>query len=85
VRNIGIIEDEGARSALRDLYLRSDDKEFKDVALQGLMIAGDDKGVLALYRAAKTGDEKRALLRTLSTMDGDAAMEAIDNALEEKK
>jgi hypothetical protein len=41
--------------------------------------------VLALYRNAQTTEEKRALLRTLSFMNGDAALEAIDAALEEKK
>jgi len=41
--------------------------------------------VLALYRAAKSNDEKRKLLRTLSMINGDAALEAIDAALEGKK
>ena len=41
--------------------------------------------VLALYRSATTPEEKRALLRTLTMMDGDAALEAIDAALEGKK
>jgi HEAT repeat protein len=85
VQKMGIVGDDAARGALRDIYTRSDDKEIKDAALQGLMIAGDDKGVLALYKAAKTGDEKRALLRTLSMMDSDVAIQAIDAALEEKK
>lgn len=43
------------------------------------------EGLLALYRAAKTTDEKRELLRTLTMIDGDAALEAIDAALEGKK
>ena len=60
-------------------------REIKEAALQGLLIADDEQGVLALYRAAKTTEEKRALLRTLTTMDGDAALEAIDAALEGKK
>jgi hypothetical protein len=50
-----------------------------------MMIGSDEEGVLALYRAAKSTDEKRALMRTLSTMDGDAALKAIDDALENKK
>jgi hypothetical protein len=50
-----------------------------------MLIAEDEQGVLALYRAAKTSEEKRALLRTLSNIDGDAALEAIDSALEGKK
>jgi hypothetical protein len=85
VRQIGIIESEAARAALRDLYSRSTDEEIKDAALEGMLIAGDDKGVLALYRAATTAAEKRALLRMLSTMDSDVALEAIDAALEENK
>jgi HEAT repeat protein len=84
VRRIGIIDGDAARKALRDIYTRSTDAEMKDAALQGLLIADDDKGVLALYRAAKTSEEKRTLLRTLSMMDSDAALEAIDATLDGK-
>jgi HEAT repeat protein len=85
VRKIGIIESDAARTALREIYSRSTDKEIKDAAREGMLIAGDEKGVLALYRSATAPEEKRELLRTLTTMDGDAALEAIDQALEEKK
>jgi HEAT repeat protein len=85
VQKIGIVGDEAARAALRDIYSRSSDDKIKDAALQGMLIAGDDQGVLALYRSAKTTAEKQELLRTLTMMDGDAAMEAIDAALEDKK
>jgi HEAT repeat protein len=85
VRRIGIVGSDEARVALRDIYTRSTDADMKDAALQGLLIADDDRGVLALYRAAKTPAEKRTLLRTLSMMDSDAAIEAIDATLEEKK
>jgi HEAT repeat protein len=84
VRRMGIIGNDEARAALRDIYTRSTDEAFKDAALQGMMIADDDHGVLALYRAAKTPAEKRTLLRTLSMMDSDAAIEAIDATLEKK-
>ena len=66
------------------MYARSTDAEIRDAALQGMLIAQDEQGVLALYRAAKTTDEKRSLLRMLSMMNGDAALEAIDAALEKK-
>ena len=85
VQQIGIIDGDAARTALRDIYMRSTDAQIKEAALQGLLIADDEKGVLELYRAAKNADEKRALLRTLTMMDGDAALEAIDSALEGKK
>jgi HEAT repeat protein len=85
VQQIGIIGDDAARGALRDIYSRSTHAEIKEAALQGLLIADDEQGVLALYKAATTADEKRALLRTLTMMDGDAALQAIDAALESKK
>jgi hypothetical protein len=85
VRNIGIVDTDAARAALRDIYSRSSDEEIKEAALEGLLIAQDEQGVLALYRAAKTAEEKRNLLRTLTNMDGDAALDAIDAALESKQ
>jgi HEAT repeat protein len=84
VRQIGIIDGDASRVALREIYTRSTDAEIKDAALQGLLIADDDQGVLALYQAAKTPDEKRTILRTLMSMDGDVALQAIDAALEKK-
>jgi hypothetical protein len=84
VSRIGIIDGDAARAALREIYAKGPEPEIKEAALQGMLIAGDEKGVLALYRAAKTTDEKRSLLRTLSVMDSDAALEAIDATLEKK-
>jgi HEAT repeat protein len=84
VRKIGLIDSDAARAALREIYSRSTDADMKDAALQGMLIVGDDQGVLALYKSAKTTEEKRTLLRTLTTMDGDVALQAIDAALEKK-
>ncbi|MBL8525794.1 MAG: HEAT repeat domain-containing protein [Betaproteobacteria bacterium] len=87
-RRIGIINSEAARTALRDLYNANggaENAQLRDAALQGMLVRNDQQGVLALYRAAKTNEEKRVLLRTLSIMGGDAALAAIDAALEGKK
>ena len=84
VRRIGIVDSDAARVALRDIYSRTTDDEIRQAALQGMLIANDEQGVMTLYRASKSPEEKRALLRTLSSMDGDAALEAIDAALDEK-
>jgi HEAT repeat protein len=84
VRKIGIIDGEASRAALRDIYTRATDAEVKEAAMQGMLIADDDKGVLALYQASKDPDEKRKLLRTLMSMDGDVALQVIDAALEKK-
>jgi hypothetical protein len=84
VRKIGIIDGDASRAALREIYTRATDAEVKEAALQGMLIADDDKGVLALYQASKDADEKRKLLRTLMSMDGDVALQVIDAALEKK-
>jgi hypothetical protein len=84
VQRIGVVNTDAARSALREIYVGSTDEGIREAALQGMLIAQDEKGVLALYRAAKTTEEKRELLRMLSMMNGDAALEAIDAALETK-
>ncbi|HEV7605973.1 MAG TPA: HEAT repeat domain-containing protein [Steroidobacteraceae bacterium] len=84
VRKIGIVQSDAARAALREIYSSSKDEEIRDAARQGMLIAHDEQGVLALYRAAKTSEEKRELLRTLTMMDGDVALQAIDAALEKK-
>jgi HEAT repeat protein len=81
-QKIGIIQGEASRTALREIYMRSAEGEIRHAAMHGMMISGDEQGILALYRAAKTSEEKRALLRMLSMMDSDAALEAIDAALE---
>ncbi len=84
VRRIGIIGRDDARKALRDIYAKSPDAGMREAALQGMLISHDEEGVLALYRAAKTADEKRSLLRMLTLMGGDAALQAIDAQLEKK-
>lgn len=85
VRSIGIVSNDAARQALREIYASAKEPQLRKAALQGLLIANDQNGVLALYRATANADEKRELLRTLSIMGGDAALEAIDAALEGKK
>ena len=84
VQRIGVIGSDAARSALREIYTSNTDEDIKEAALQGMMISQDEKGVLAIYRASKSTDEKRTLLRMLSMMNSDAALEAIDAALEKK-
>jgi len=84
VRKMGIVENDAARAALREIYSRSTEQEIKEAALDGLLTAQDEQGLLALYKAAKTTDEKRKLLRTLTAIDGDAALDAIDAALDNR-
>lgn len=81
-QNIGIIGNDAAKQALRELYRGADSDAMKDAALQGMLVADDEQGVLELYRTSRDPEDKRALLKTLSIMGGDAALEAIDSALD---
>jgi HEAT repeat protein len=85
IRRIGIIDTDAARTALRQIYTANTNAQLREAALHGLLVSNDEKGVLSLYKAAKSTDEKRTLLRTLSIMGGDTAIQAIDAALEGKK
>lgn len=85
IRSIGIVGKDAGKAALREIYSANTDATLRDAALHGMLIAGDEQGVLTLYRNAKTPDEKRSLLKMLTIMGGDAAMQAIDAALEGKK
>jgi hypothetical protein len=55
---------------------------LREAVLQGLLVSGDSGAVLTLYRNAKSVDEKKALLRTLTVMGDDAAIDAIESELD---
>lgn len=81
MRSLGIAGDRGGQEALVDLYAKADTPALRDAVLQGLLIAGDSDAVTKLYRNARTTDEKKALLRILTTMDGDGAIDVIEQEL----
>ncbi|MGN6518571.1 MAG: HEAT repeat domain-containing protein [Dokdonella sp.] len=79
---LGVAGDRGGDSVLRRLYASADTPALRDAVLQGLLVADDSDGVLELYRNAKTVDEKKALLRTLTAMGDDTAIDAIESELD---
>ena len=82
VQAIGIIDNDSARVALQQIYRDTRSAEVREAALQGMLIADDEAGVLKLYQGSNDPAEKQQLLRTLTMIGGDAALEAIDAALE---
>lgn len=81
MRALGVAGDHGGRAALVDLYAKADTPQLRDAALQGLLVAGDSEGVKKLYRSARTTEEKKALLRVLTKMDDDTAIDLIEQEL----
>jgi HEAT repeat protein len=81
MRALGIAGDHGGRAALVDLYAKEDTPAVRNAILQGLLITGDSDAVTKLYRKARTTDEKKALLRVLTTMDDGKAIDEIEHEL----
>lgn len=78
IRSIGVA---GGGDALVTLYSQLRTPSLRDAALQGLLVSGDSDAVLGLYRKASDVEEKKRLLRTLTLIDDDAAIELIEETL----
>ena len=82
IEALGIVNEDGAGPTLVGIYTGSDDEEIRGAALDGMMIADYDTGILELYRASQDAGEKSELLEYLTIMDSDALWDVIDAALE---
>lgn len=80
LRGLGIA---GAGEQLVALYPRLESAELKAAAREGLLISGHQSGLRQLYNAAQDRDEKRELLKLISLLGGDDALDAIEQAIEE--
>jgi HEAT repeat protein len=78
VHGLGIMGGSKANATMLEVYKTSNSAEVREAALQGMMIADYDDGVLELFRASQDNEEKRELLRMLVMMDSDAVMDIID-------
>jgi len=81
MRSLGVAGDRGGNTALLDLYSKAGTPALRDAALQGLLIAGDADAMKKLYRNARTNEEKKALLRMLTAMGDDGAIDIIEQEL----
>lgn len=83
IRALGIAGDAKADETLVSIYRNTDSPKVKDAVREGLLISGNDKGVLQLFRESKDSAEKRQLLQTLVNMDSDAVWDVIDSTLKD--
>lgn len=83
MRALGVAGDHGGQTVLVDLYAKADTPALRDAALQGLLIAGDADSVKKLYRNARNPEEKAAVLRILTSMGGDKALDVIEQELDQ--
>ena len=83
IEGMGIVGGEQANAALLEIYRSAENDDVREAALDGMLIADYDEGVLELYRASQDPREKRELLEYLTMMGSDEVWNIIDAALED--
>lgn len=82
IEAMGIVGGADANATLVEIYRGADNEDVREAALDGMVISGYDDGVLELYRASNSNEEKRQLLEYLSVMGSDEIWDIVDAALE---
>ena len=82
IEALGIVGGSEVEAALVDIYRGAETGHIREAALDGMLIAGHDEGVLELYRASSDDAEKKELLEYLVIMGSDEVWDLIDAALE---
>lgn len=83
LRGLAIADDDDANQIFVEIYRSTDKQELKEAALEAMLIADYDDGVLELFRSSNDPAEKRELLQTLVHMDSNAVWDIIDSTLED--
>lgn len=63
-------------------WYEAGDETIRRAVIESLIISGDSKPLVALYRVETDRDGKRKLLQAISTTGGDEALDLIDEALD---
>ena len=82
IEALGMVGGKEVDSTLVAIYRDAGSDYIREAALDGMLIAGHDEGVLQLYRETDDLEEKGELLETLSVMGSDLLFEVIDAALQ---
>jgi HEAT repeat protein len=82
IESMGMVRGDRANAALVEIYKNSSDEDIREAALGGLMISGDDDGILELYRSSQDSSEKKELLEYLVRTGSDEVWAIIDSTLD---
>lgn len=82
IEALGIVGGDEVGATLVEIYRNAGSDEIREAALDGMLISGDDDGVLELYRTSTDPKEKKQLLERLVMMDSEEVWNLIDAALE---
>ena len=84
VEGLAIAGGDEVRPYLMSIYRDATHEDVKEAALDAMLIADYDEGLLELYRESQDPAEKRELLEMLVVMDSEAVWDLIDAALDEQ-
>jgi HEAT repeat protein len=82
IEAMGIIGGAEVDLALVEIYKSAANEDVREAALDGLMISGNDAGMLELYRSSNDTSEKKELLEYLVMIGSDEVWAIIDSALD---
>lgn len=82
IEALGIVGGGEVNETLVEIYRNSESPDIREAALDGLLIADHDEGILELYRASDDPAEKRELLEYLVWMESEEVWDLIDAAFE---
>lgn len=82
IEAMGIVGGDEVNAALVQIYRDANSDDIREAALDGLMISGDDAGLLELYRSSDDSSEKKELLEYLVMTGSDEVWNIIDSALD---
>jgi HEAT repeat protein len=82
IEAMGIVGGAEVNATLVEIYKNASSEDIREAAMDGLMISGDDEGLLELYRSSEDSSEKKELLEYLVMTGSDEVWEIIDSALD---
>lgn len=85
IEALGVVGGDAVEPTLMEIYRNAASGQIREAALDGMLIADYDEGIIELYRASSDPVEKRELLEYLAAMDSDEVWALIEEALEERR
>ena len=82
IEALGMIGGDQVNQELVEIYRGAASDDIREAALDGMLIADYDSGVLELYRSSDSSAEKKELLEYLVMMDSDEVWDIVDSALD---
>lgn len=79
---MGIVGGDQVNTTLVEIYKSAASADIREAALNGMIISGNDSGLLELYRSSQDSAEKKELLEYLVITGSDEVWDIIDSTLD---